>query len=212
MKRSEQFRQTPAQRDKNAICDAGTRNHQPNARLKARKHGKTTSKAPRSPKNRNNSAQKKILTVGDSQLKRSDENKLSNNSKSVKVTAVGGMRIENLMSHVKHDKRDNIIVHVGNNNLKEGNSMKITEKLDECLTYIEARNLDCQVTYSSIFKRKDNPEFNKCGQEVNDKIKERLMQRSIDFIDNSNISFLIIYIEMGFTYRQRVEYQNIVTI
>ena len=86
------------------------------------------------------------------------------------------------MSHVEHDRWDNIIVPVGTNNLKEGNSMKITEKLDECLTYIQARNLDCQVAYSSIFKRKD-----KCGQEVNDKIKERLMQRGIDFIDNSNI-------------------------
>ena len=104
---------------KNANCDAETRNHQPNARLKARKHGKTTSKAPRPPNNRNNSAQKKILIVGDSQLKRIDENKLSNNSKSVKVTAVGGMRIENLMSHVEHDKWDNIIVHVGTDNLKE---------------------------------------------------------------------------------------------
>ena len=89
--------------------------------------------------------------------------------------------------------------------------MKITDKFDECLTYIQARNPDCQVANSSIFKRKDNPEFNKCGQEVNDKIKERLMQRGIDFIDNSNI-ILILYIEMGFTYRQRVGYQNIVKI
>ena len=89
--------------------------------------------------------------------------------------------------------------------------MKITDKLDEWLTYIQARNPDCQVAYSSIFKCKDNPEFNKCDQEVNYKIKERLMQRGIDFIDNSNI-LLIIYIEMGFTYRQRVEYQNIVKI
>ena len=186
---TEQFRQTPTQREKNAE----TRNHQPNARLKARKYGKTTSKAPRPPNNRNNSAQKKILIVGDSQLKRINENKLSNNSKSVKVTAVGGMRIENLMSHVEHDKWDNIIVHVGTNNLKEGNSMKITDKLDECLTYIQARNPDCQVAYSGIFKRKDNPEFNKCGQEVNDKIKERLMQRGIDFIDNSNILFNNLY-------------------
>ena len=56
------------------------------------------------------------------------------------------------MSHVEHDKWDNIIVHVGTNNLKEGNSMKITDKLDECLTYIQARNPDCQVAYSSIFK------------------------------------------------------------
>ena len=138
-------------------------------------------------------AQKKILIVGDAQLKRIDENKLSNNSKTVKVTAVGGMRIENLTSHVEHDKWDNIIVHVGTNNLKEGNSMKITDKLDKCLTYIQARNPDCQVAYSSIFKRKDNPEFNKCGQEVNDKIKDRFMQRGIDFIDNSNILFNNLY-------------------
>ena len=118
------------------------------------------------PNNRNNSAPKKILIVGDSQLKRIDDNKLSNNSKSVKVTAVGGMRIENLMNHVEHDRWDNIIVHVGTNNLKEGDSMKITDKLDECLTYIQVRNPDCRVAYSSIFKRKDNLEFNKCGQEV----------------------------------------------
>ena len=150
-------------------------------------------KAPQPPNNRNNSTQKKILIVGDSQLKRINENKLSNNSKSVKVTAVGGIRIENLMSHVEHDKWDNIIAHVGTNNLKEGNSMKITDKLEECLTYIQARNLDCQVAYSHIFKRKNNPEFKKCGQEVNDKIKERLMQRGMDFIDNSNILFNNLY-------------------
>ena len=101
---TEQFRQTPTQGDKNANCDAETRNHQPNAKLKARKHGKTTPKAPRPPSNRNNSTQKKILIVEDSQLKKIDENKLSNNSKSSKATAVGGMRIENLMSHVEHKK------------------------------------------------------------------------------------------------------------
>ena len=64
--------------------------------------------------------------------------------------------------------------------------MKITDKFDECLTYIQAKNLDCQVAYSNIFECKDNPEFNRCGQDVNDKIKERLMKRGIDFIDNSN--------------------------
>ena len=176
-----------------ANCDAETRNRQPNARLKARKHRKTTSKAPRPHNNRNKSTQKNILIVGDSRLKRIDENKLSNDSESVKVTAVGGMRKENLISHVEHDKWDNIKVHVGTDNLKEGNSMKITDKHDECLTYIQARNPDCQVAYSSIFKRKDDPEFNKCGQEVNDNIKERLMQRGIDFIDNSNIPFNNLY-------------------
>ena len=155
-----QLRPTPTQRDKNANCDAETRN-QPNATLKARKHRKTTSKAPRPPNNRNNSTQKKMLTVGDSQLKRIDGNKLSNDSKSVKITAVGGMRIENLMSHVEHDKWDKIIVHIGTNDLKERNSMKITDKLDEFLTYIQVRNPDCQVACSSIFKHKDNPEFNK---------------------------------------------------
>ena len=97
------------------------------------------------------------------------------------------------MSHVEHDKWDNIIVHVGTNNLKEGNSMKITDKLDKCPTYIQSRNLDCQVAYYSIFKCKDSPEFNKCGQEVNDKIKERLIQRGINFIDNSNILFNNLY-------------------
>ena len=35
---TEQFRQTPTQREKNANCYAETRNHQPNARLKAKKN------------------------------------------------------------------------------------------------------------------------------------------------------------------------------
>ena len=124
-------------------------------------------------------------------MKRIHENKLSNNPKSVKATAVGGMQIENFMSHVKHDKGVNIIVHVGTSNFKEGNLMKITDKLDDCLTYIQARNPD----YSSISKHKDNLEFNKCGQEVNDKIKERLMQRGIDFIDNINVFFNNLYVD-----------------
>ena len=89
--------------------------------------------------------------------------------------------------------------------------MKITDKLDKCLRYIQARNLDCQVACSSISKCKDNPEFNRCGQEVNDKIKEGLMQRGIDFTDNSNILFGN-YMDMGFTYRHREGYQNIVKI
>ena len=70
--------------------------------------------------------------------------------------------------------------------------MKITDKFDLCLTYIQARDPDCQVAYSSIFKRKDNPEF-RCGEEVYDNIKERLTQRGIDFIDNSNILFSNFY-------------------
>ena len=117
---TEQFRPTPTQIDKNTNCDAETRNHQPNARLTVRKNGKTTLKGPRPPNNRNKSTQKKmkIFIVGDSQLKMIDENKLSNDSKSVKVTAVGGMRTENLMSHVEHDKWDNIMVYVGTHNLR----------------------------------------------------------------------------------------------
>ena len=59
------FRPTPTQRDKNANCDTETRNHQPNARLKVRKNGKTTSKTPHCHQiiNRNKSTQKKILIV-----------------------------------------------------------------------------------------------------------------------------------------------------
>ena len=98
-----------------------------------------------------------------------------------------------MSSNVEHDKWDSIIVHVGTNNLREGNSMKITDKLNRCLTYIQARNLDCQVAYSSIFKRKDDPIFNRCGQDINEKIKERLMQRGINLIDDSNILFSNLY-------------------
>ena len=127
--------------------------------------------------------------MGDSQLKRIDGNKLSSESRNVQVTAVGGMRIEQLKNHVEHDKWDNIVVHVGTNNLKEGNPTKITDKLDQCLTFIQARNPNCQVAFSGIFSRKDNPDLNRNGHIVNEKIKDRLMERGIDFIDNSNILF-----------------------
>ena len=108
--------------------------------------------------------------MGDSQLKRIDGNKLSSESRNVQVTAVGGMRIEQLKNHVEHDKWDNIVVHVGTNNLKEGNPTKITDKLDQCLTFIQARNPNCQVAFSGIFSRKDNPDLNRNGHVVNEKI------------------------------------------
>ena len=170
-------------KDKNVYTGGKT------TKLKVKQNGKEQTRSSNKNRGDHREGQKKVLIVGDSQLKRIDGNKLSSESRNVQVTAVGGMRIEQLKNHVEHDKWDNIVVHVGTNNLKEGNPTKITDKLDQCLTFIQARNPNCQVAFSGIFSRKDNPDLNRNGHIVNEKIKDRLMERGIDFIDNSNILF-----------------------
>ena len=66
---------------------------------------------------------------------------------------------------------------------------RIVQELDESLTYLQARNPDCQVTFSCIFKRNDSSDLNEKGQAVIPRLRERLMVLGIDYIENYNILF-----------------------
>ena len=90
------------------------------------------------------------------------------------------------MNNTEHDTCGNVIIHVGTNALHHNSIDRIVEELDESLTFLQARNPDCQVTFSCIFKRKDSSDLSEKGQAVNRRLKERLMIRGIDYIENEN--------------------------
>ena len=85
---------------------------------------------------------------------------LSNGKRKVTVRSVSGLRSEKLLNHIEHDTYDNVIIHVGTNDLRQNSIDRMVEELDESLTYLQARNPDCQVTFSCIFKRNDSSDLN----------------------------------------------------
>ena len=118
--------------------------------------------------------ERQVLIVGDSQLKHVKGEVLSKTKRKVTVRSVSGLRSEKLLNHIEHDTYGNVIIRVGTNDLRHNSADCIVEELDESLIYLHARNPDCQVTFSCIFKRKDSSDLNEKGQAVNRPLKERL--------------------------------------
>ena len=59
----------------------------------------------------------KVTIIGDSQLLRLDEKKLSNKHREVKIQAKSGMRLNQIVKNTGKTDSDVVIIHVGTNNL-----------------------------------------------------------------------------------------------
>ena len=133
----------------------------------------------------------KITIVGDSQLKRLDETKLSNHHHQVEIIAKGGSRIRQATQQVGKSESDIIVVHAGTNDIKSSNPEALSDAIIETLNKIQQNNPSSQIAYSSIFRRNDKNDLtpNRKVTEVNKIIEEKLNLHGFDFINNSNILF-----------------------
>eukprot|EP00112_Aurelia_sp_Birch-Aquarium-sp1_P000031 Seg1000.11 transcript_id=Seg1000.11/GoldUCD/mRNA.D3Y31 product="hypothetical protein" protein_id=Seg1000.11/GoldUCD/D3Y31 len=131
----------------------------------------------------------KVLIVGDSQLRRVDESKLSNSHRDVEKRFQPGMRIGQAVDKAGKSNSDVIIVHAATNNVASSTPEKLCEETVRTLKQIQANNPKAKVVFSSIFKRKDNMALNNKVKKVNELLENELALNGLDIIDNSNIMF-----------------------
>ena len=93
----------------------------------------------------------KVLIVGDSQLRRVDESKLSNSRRDVEKRFQPGMRIGQAIDKAGKSNSDVIIVHAATNNVASSTPQKLCEETVRTLKQIQANNPKAKVVYSSIF-------------------------------------------------------------
>ena len=86
-------------------------------------------------------------------------------------------------------KPDEVILHVGTNNITEADSARhIAEKIVDLATFIEKESPQTKVTISSLITRKDSEAFKPKIEETNKILKSFATQRSWNFIDHKNIN------------------------
>ena len=129
----------------------------------------------------------KVTIIGDSQLLRLDEKKLSNKHREVKIQAKSGMRLNQILKNTGKMDSDVVIIHVGTNDLKNSKPEELSTGILTALKKIQENNPDAKIAYSSIFRRKD--ELNKLAMSVNKQIAEKLMLNGFDLIENENILY-----------------------
>ncbi len=151
------------------------------------KRGESSNKTKQQQENRR---MLKITVIGDSQERYLDGTKLSNQHHEVQVIADRGARIARMKNQKKmQPDSDIIIVHAGTNNLKTTSPEALSEEVIETLDYIKNGNRHAQVVFSSIFKRKDELHLNAKVIQTNKILKDKLLLKGYDFIDNDNILF-----------------------
>ena len=100
------------------------------------------------------------------------------------------MKIEEVKDKVDgSDNSDVIIVHAGTNNVNDKSPSDLAEVIVNSMESVQKKNPSARVTYSSIFKRKDDQTLNAKARKVNELLSEELSIRGIEFINNDSIKY-----------------------
>ena len=129
----------------------------------------------------------KVFLLGDSQLHRIDEEKLSSRNVKTLVRSKGGLKVENVCDNFKdilHKEPKEIILHVGVNNIKKDEEDEILRNYEEL-----GKSINCSLTISGILCGRDKPVLIKKIERVNGRLKTLCSKNGYDFIDNSDVVF-----------------------
>jgi len=100
------------------------------------------------------------------------------------------MKIEEVKNKVGgSDNSDVIIVHARTNNVNDKSPSDLAEVIVNSMESVQKKNPSARVTYSSIFKRKDEQTLNAKARKVNELLSAELSIRGIDFINNDSIKY-----------------------
>ena len=131
-----------------------------------------------------------MLIVGDSNLRNVKEETLSNDHRDVEIRFKPGMRIEETNKKVGvNNEFDVIIVHAGNNNLRDATPKDLTEKIVTTLDKVQKSNPTARIAFSSILKRSDDQSLSAKGKKVNEFLEDELSIKGMDIIDNNNTMY-----------------------
>ena len=130
------------------------------------------------------------VIVGDSMIKNVQGWKLSKQIRTV-VKSFSGASVEDMVDYIKptiKNQPDEIILHVGTNNLKKGNPREIAEKIVDLGHTISLQSPATAITLSSLITRKDNEELAAKVKQVNSVLHKFAKQNEWNFVNNSNIT------------------------
>ena len=139
--------------------------------------------------NRNKEVGKIVCIVGDSIIKGLKWWKLSNGETKVQSRCFRGATVEDMEAYVLPTMRsdpDEIIVHVGTNDLQNKSGRQVAESVVDLAENI-SQNSKSKVTISSIIHRSDKPELSNKVNEANKLLKTFTTSRNWGYIDNSRI-------------------------
>ena len=131
----------------------------------------------------------KIPTVGYSQLRELNTEKMSNDHHVIEKKLQPGMKIKAAVW--KTGKTDNnvTIVHAATNNISQQTTQDLSKDVLDTLNEIQQNNRQSKIAYSAVFRRKDSHELNAKVTQLNILLAEELSLYGFDIIDNSNILF-----------------------
>ena len=106
------------------------------------------------------------------------------------VKAFPGASAEDVFGYskptIKHH-REEIILHVGTNDLKNSDSWRVVERID-LGNFIEAESSNTKVTISNLLQRTDDPTLNSMAKRVNSILRTFANQTDWKFISHPNIT------------------------
>ena len=131
---------------------------------------------------------KRILIIGDSQLHAIDSNKMTR-THDVKVRSQGGLKLEQMENLLRQEIKynpDEVIAHVGVNNIEFESEEDI---LDKFANISDSFYDMTKLTFSGIIRRSDKPFLNQKIDSINCQLEKMCLNKGHDFIDNNNVKF-----------------------
>ena len=153
-----------------------------------KKRQETYSRDRRQTQDMKSGKRKRILIVGDSQLHGIDQTRMSSNN-DINVRLQRGLKVQRLFDildeEIQHNPEE-VIVHVGVNNIENDNVEELIENFNE-ISNVHADRF--KITFSGIIRRSDKPELNTKIDMLNAELKSLSLNKGRDFIDNNNVKF-----------------------
>ena len=147
----------------------------------------TDSSAKVGPKSTPNSEKKKRIVIAGDSIVKDVKGWLMSRQKSIEVYSFSGADTEDMEHFLQpliNKKPDQIILHIGTNDVSNGVTVKqATDQLMALCEKIKAHGIKC--AFSSITLRGD--ELWKVARAVNNSIRNKTDGSDIDYIDNNNI-------------------------
>ena len=136
-------------------------------------------------------AKKKLVFIaGDSMIQHVQGWDLSTNDKHVAVKSFSGARIADMEDYLKpllRKKPDEIILHVGTNNIRDESSRSVAEGIVNLVTQIQQDYPSTHLAISPLLPRSDNLDLNDKVKEANKILKSFCSSRGLTLLRITNI-------------------------
>ena len=142
------------------------------------------------PRKNRNSKKKKVVVLGDSQLKYVKGENLANKNLNVTVKSISGLKVEQVVDKFSYDlnrcSEAYVLIHAGTNNVQLCSVATLLDSYEKLAMDLKEK---CdKMGFSSIIQRNDRPELNSKIEILNDGIYEICRKHDLDFINNDNIT------------------------